>query len=838
MKFSASARVIPILLLCGCLSNLNTDSATETTNGTGKISGRLVTSSGRPAAHAALKIYRTEYIPSFVDIDPMSSTNENGEYSLSLSVAGSYNIVAENPDRKKAFIPGIRLDTFNFRTDTVKPTGSVIGKTYLPLQSDTNQVRVIIYIPGTGFITLPDIGGSFSISGIPEGSYRIFFNPLIQDYYVKIKDIHISAGATLDLGTVIIYGKDVTGLPTAKAGPDDTVSINDTIRLHGTGYDYLGFDVALEWDIGNKGDFTENTTGDTSFIAPAKAKDVPCILRVSDIDGNRVTDTIVITVLKDAPAIIIPADTILDYSTLVTFPIRISQRFGSMKLEIDSANTGNFRQIADGITAKDTIIKHAFFTSSPAWDSVKVRVTDDDGNEIVTGCKVDIRPGSLDITTIDSTTDAIAVHYEKTREPDFKEYRIYRSKTKSVDSSSELWAIVAGSGETIFTSKPNYAWNPRYYRAYQVDTEGAFSKGGAIVYGCIINSPPSIPLVLYPANDRDTIWSDDTLRWSTSLDLNDHAITYDVSLNYNNAGYSLFAAGITDTFIKLRGFDSLYAVVRIIARDSAGANSAWSSEKSFAIKWAGPRGMKLIPSGSFIDENGNRAYVSKYFWMDSTEVTGKEYKRLMGGKHPEWPRRYFYETEITTETRPAENIGFMSAIIFCNEKSKVIGLDTVYSYNETPEYNLVCHWDRQGYRLPTEDEWELAAKGGLQYQYGTNDGIISCLKANYRDCKILKTIEVASYPPNPYGIYDLAGNTAELCWDVFNADDCTIDCERANDRVDYHGPAGQFWENSSNGIRVVRGGSWIDSAEVVRSHSRSHDNDGIYNGLRTVLPLR
>jgi formylglycine-generating enzyme required for sulfatase activity len=96
---------------------------------------------------------------------------------------------------------------------------------------------------------------------------------------------------------------------------------------------------------------------------------------------------------------------------------------------------------------------------------------------------------------------------------------------------------------------------------------------------------------------------------------------------------------------------------------------------------------------------------------------------------------------------------------------------TVNSGKETHPAICVTWWGAKdfalyyGLDLPTEAEWEYACRGGRQYMYGTNDGTIDSSKANYND-NIGHTIEVGSYPPNPFGLYDMSGNVVEICHDL------------------------------------------------------------------------
>ena len=97
-----------------------------------------------------------------------------------------------------------------------------------------------------------------------------------------------------------------------------------------------------------------------------------------------------------------------------------------------------------------------------------------------------------------------------------------------------------------------------------------------------------------------------------------------------------------------------------------------------------------------------------------------------------------------------------------------------------------------GKRLPTETEWEKAARGGLvgqKYPWGDS---IDATKANY-DWNIGDTVPVRQYPANGYGLYDMAGNVWEWCYDAYEGDADS---------------------------RVLRGGSWLDSARFVRVSAR------------------
>lgn len=249
----------------------------------------------------------------------------------------------------------------------------------------------------------------------------------------------------------------------------------------------------------------------------------------------------------------------------------------------------------------------------------------------------------------------------------------------------------------------------------------------------------------------------------------------------------------------------------------------------------------LISGGSFqmgspedeawrLEDEAQHTVTVGDFYMSIYELTQAEYQEIVG-ENP---------SSFSGDDLPVENVSWLDAVRYCNARSEKEGLTPAYTID-----GQTITWNRSadGYRLPTEAEWEYACRAGTVTPFHTESSI-SAEEANYyghypyeiednyfsQENLTTKpgeyrqtTVAVDSFSPNSWGLYNMHGNVGEWVWDYYGA----YDAETPEN------PTGA----STGTLRVYRGGGWNDFAKNLRSAYRAAlaEDKGSFNiGIRLV----
>jgi sulfatase modifying factor 1 len=270
-----------------------------------------------------------------------------------------------------------------------------------------------------------------------------------------------------------------------------------------------------------------------------------------------------------------------------------------------------------------------------------------------------------------------------------------------------------------------------------------------------------------------------------------------------------------------------------------------------------PPGMALIPAGSFtmgdnLDGLGDAIPTNvtvSAFYMDVNLVSYSQWKSVYN-----WATNHGYNFDYAgsgkTNTHPVQTVDWYDAVKWSNARSQQAGLTPayytdagltqVYTNGQVAPY---VNWSANGYRLPTEAEWEKAARGGLSGQrfpwgdsisesqanyysywsggvpyYFYDVNTYSGYNTNYNTGGIPYTSPVGSFAPNGYGLYDMAGNVFEWCWDWYGTPPYLTGSPYLGGS-DPRGPA-----SSPYGARVERGGDWHNFTRSAMARCASRAN--------------
>ncbi|MDD2230008.1 MAG: formylglycine-generating enzyme family protein [Candidatus Cloacimonetes bacterium] len=235
-----------------------------------------------------------------------------------------------------------------------------------------------------------------------------------------------------------------------------------------------------------------------------------------------------------------------------------------------------------------------------------------------------------------------------------------------------------------------------------------------------------------------------------------------------------------------------------------------------------PKYFVLVEGGSFSmgsndggsDEKPVHQVTIASFYIGRYEITQKEWVDVMGSNPSNWKG----------DNLPVEKVSWYDAVNYCNIRSFKEGFKPCYNRSGD---NITCDWKANGYRLPTEAEWEYAARGG-KYNKGSSYSGSSDLGSVgwYSNNAGSSTHEVGTKAANELGIYDMSGNVWEWCWDWYNSGYYAK--SQSSD------PIGA----NSGSTKLLRGGSWSNRDNYSRVTNRAHNYfpDRMYNliGFRVV----
>lgn len=216
--------------------------------------------------------------------------------------------------------------------------------------------------------------------------------------------------------------------------------------------------------------------------------------------------------------------------------------------------------------------------------------------------------------------------------------------------------------------------------------------------------------------------------------------------------------------------------------------------------------MVLLEAGRFtmgdekeIDATPHEVAVSS-FYIDKYPVTQEQFKKVMAENPSRWKG----------DKNPVEQVRWSDAVKYCNARSLKEGLRPCYDLQ-----TWQCNFEANGYRLPTEAEWEYACRAGSETMYFFGDGPSKLSDYGWVDENSNgKPHPVGQKKPNPWGLYDMCGNVWEWCNDFYQ-----VDYYQQSPEENPRGP-------KEGETKVVRGGAWKFSADSCRSGYRYNEAPG------------
>jgi formylglycine-generating enzyme required for sulfatase activity len=648
-------------------------------------------------------------------------------------------------------------------------------------------------------------GGEFTDT-TTTGSYKTVFRDTgLIFVYVRVRDNDNIWTAPTPACSVFVKA----ATPSVRAMADTAADLGDSVAITAT-VEGNGPAVKFVWWKSAAGRADTTAAGLFATAFGDSGRNVVFVKAVNARGSWSAADSCVVTVVARHPVVDAMAGTSVNLKdsvelTATATPNGAIRKFVWTIIEIDVSETTSVGSL-----------KTAFSYQGPY--KVQVKVMDNHGLwSLPDTCKMYV---TRDAPVLTSHRDTAVSHKMSV------EIHVSARDTNKTGGIEKYYWDMGGDGWDDSTDLPQKTFSnpaggtvPVIWAAR--DNDGIMNQDRFLIH---FNRPPGTPSISSPFGK--TAWSYfnfSTGKGTIPLSL----VSVDPDGSGDSLTFTLFLGASTASLTSVfSGKAALYSAVtidsaaalywRLIAKDLYGDTA--SASGTFIAPHSYPPGMTRVAGGAF--KMGLEGWEKIHgvtlsaFWMDTIEVTQGEYVSLMGKN----PAQFQANQQF-----PVEKASWFDAARFCNARSKRDGLQTVY---DTSTWQ--ADTSKNGYRLPTEAQWEYACRAGdtSEFSWGSDSADGYAWYAKNAD----GTTHVgAKKKKNAFGLYDMAGNVSEWCNDWYaDYDSASV--------TNPMGPAGGT-------DKVFRGGSWNDASADLRSGFRS-SYQPLYTsgtrsiGFRAVLPVR